>query len=636
MNPQQLTHRLNEAIAHHKAGRYDRAEAIYRQLAPLAQRNALVYQLWGQLVEQQGRYDEATRCYAQALRIDATNIPASCRLAAMYIAQGRLAEAEAVLRTACKKVPNSHEVWNTLGFVLKMRAKLNDALACHKKAVELNPKFVEGWCHLGLTLGVAGHNHEAMPHYDRALELDPNCWLARYGRAQSLHKTYRIEESVAEYDAVLKAQPKHLEARSYRLYAIQHLDMSREQLFAEHCAYGKEAATAESSFEDHDFSPHRRLRLAILSPDLRTHSCAYFLEPLLRHLNSAEFEVVLYHDHFLEDEMTARLRQYAVTYRNFVGQPAAVVERTIRGDKPDILIDLCGHIAATVRLPLFAKRLAPVQMTYLGYPDTTGVPNMDFRFTDAVADPVGEADRFATEKLVRFSSTAWAYQPPADAPGVSPLPCQAGAPITFGSFNSPIKFTVGLYAAWSELLRAVPSSRLVLKGRDLEHRDVRDLIEGKMRASGIPMDRVALMPRTSTTAEHLAQYAMIDIALDTFPYTGTTTTCEALWMGRPVVTFCGDRHAARVSASLLRAVGHEEWIASSPADYVRIAAALAADLPHLQSCSANLRAQMAGSTLMDHKSQSARFAVALRACWIARCARQITSTDPNLAAVAAS
>lgn len=630
--PTPIAERLNEAIAHHNAGRLERAGSIYRQLAQQAPQNAVVPYLMAQLCEQQGRVAEALRHYARALQLDPGAVMPGNRCANLLIAHGRIPEAEALLRRLVQRAPNSPLAWNSLGFALKVAGKSREALACHQKAVDLDPKYAEGWLHFGLTLGVVGKNHEALKCFDFALTLQADNVMARYGRAQSLHKLYRTKEAVAEYDAVIAAQPDNLEARSYRLFALQNLDtLTREQLFAEHVAYGRiaaqsrAAASAVSASRTSDLgselqtrnskpeTPNPKVRLAILSPDLRTHSCACFLEPLLCHLNPAEFELYLYHDHFVEDSVSLRFRTMAAKWRNFVGQPSERVEQAIRADKPDILIDLSGHVGGTIRLPLFAKRLAPVQISYLGYPDTTGLNEMDYRFTDSVADPEPDADRFAVETLVRFSPCAWAYQPPADAPAVAPVQPD-GAPITFGCFNSPVKFNDTLYATWAELLRRVPGSRLLLKGRDFDEPSVREGVLRQMQAQGLDPQRVTLLSRTITTAEHLAQYAQVDVALDSFPYNGTTTTCEALWMGRPVVTFAGDRHASRVSASLLTAIGHPELIALDREGYIILAAELAADRTRLGTYASTLRGAMQRSVLLDHAGQSARFAAALRLC----------------------
>jgi predicted O-linked N-acetylglucosamine transferase (SPINDLY family) len=370
--------------------------------------------------------------------------------------------------------------------------------------------------------------------------------------------------------------------------------------------------------------PERRLRIAILSPDLRMHACAFFLEPLLQHLDRKHFQLLLYLDYHREDDMSARLRALSDTWRNFICQPDPVVEQTIRSDQPDVLIDLAGHSSSGARLPLYAHRMAPVQITYLGYPDTTGLPAMDYRFTDAIADPVGEADRFATERLVRFAPTAWAYLPPANAPEPGPPPSLNGTPVMFGSFNNITKINAATVQLWAGLLRAVPDSRLLIKGffRGMDPA-VRDSFLKAFEAAGVSASRVKLVDRTGEIKDHLELYRQVDVALDTFPYHGTTTTCEALWMGVPVVTLRGDRHAARVGASLLTAVGHPEWIADDKAAYVRIASELASDPARLKTLRTELRDDMKRSPLLDHAGQAARFGAALRACWIAWCENSV-------------
>ncbi len=611
----QLRKRLNEAVGQHEAGRLERAEALYAQIAADAPRVAAVFELWGRLAEQQGRLDDAIRRFRYALQLEPRSVARGIQLAGVQMAAGRAADAEQVLRRLTAEQPRSFEAWTALGFALKLQARLDEALACHERAVQNNPRSAEGWQHYGFTLTLAGRNFQALEKQDRALALNPRLTGARYGRAQALQRIYRTEEAVADYDAVIRAEPKNLEARSFRLFALQSLDgVSRERLLAEHRAYGELVGRGPAVLPGCDPAPDRRLRVAILSPDFRTHSCAYFIEPLLRALDPAAFELYLYHDHFIEDAVSARLRSHAVVWRKIVGQTAGVFERLVRSDQPDVLVDLTGHVGNTIRLPSLAKRLAPVQITYLGYPDTTGVPAMDYRFTDAIADPPGEADRFATETLVRFAPVAWTYLPPAAAPDVSPPPSAAGGPVTFGCFSSPTKFTDPLLAAWARLLARVPESRLLLKGRDFHETPVREAMLQRLHRQGVPLERVVLLPRAPDTASHLAQYAQMDIALDTFPYTGTTTTCEALWMGRPVVTLCGDRHAARVGASLLTAVGHPEWIAQSADDYVRIAAELADRRP-AGAVAGALRDAVRRSALMDYTGQAACFARALRACW---------------------
>ncbi len=625
MTPAQLQSLLQTAVTHHRAGRLVEAEATYRRVRTAAPKNFDAQHLSGLVAYQQGRMPDAVDFLTRALRLDPKSVPCEMRLGLALLAGGRSKEAEVRLRHVVAQSPKLSEGWDNLAYLLKTQDRLAEALTCHEKAVTLQPRNPVAWYNYGLTQSLFGRYGEALNCHDRALAIDPRYALARFGRAQSLHQADRIPEAVADYRAFLALEPKHHEARSYLLFALHCLSgVSREELFAEHVAYGRMLDVTKASAElPNTPEPERRLRLAILSPDLRKHSCSYFLEPLLQHLDRERFELYLYHDHFREDDVSVRLRSMAAMWRNFVGQPHLAVEKAIRADAPDILIDLSGHTGMTNRLPLFARRLAPVQITYLGYPNTTGVPEMDYRFTDTLADPEGDADQFATEKLVRYAPTAWTYVPPADAPEPTRCSREPGETVVFGCFNTLAKITDEMLVLWARLLSATPGSRLLLKGAGLSIGDVRGRYFERLEKLGVPIDRVELMDRTTDTVSHLSVYGRIDIALDTFPYHGTTTTCEALWMGVPVITLAGDRHMSRVGVSLLAAAGHSEWVASTPDDYVRIATSLAADPEKLAVVRGVLRDDLRRGPLLDHAGQAARFGAALRECWRAWCGRTV-------------
>jgi len=622
MSPQQLQTLINQAVAHHRAGRLAEAEALYRRLRTAAPRNFDVLHLSGLVAYQQGRVPAAIDLLGRAHTAAPRDHVCEMRFALALLAVRRTAEAEAHFRHALQVRPDFVEGWENLAYCLKTQDRLAEAIACHEKVAALQPGYASGWYNFGLTLSLFGRSAEALVCHERAAAADPRFVLAHYGRAQALHQLHRMDEAVAEYDKFLAVQPRHLEAHSYRLFALHSLEgVAREKVYADHVAYGAAVGLHPAPALPNRPDPARRLRVACLSPDLRTHSVAFFLEPLLAHLDRAGFELCLYHDHFREDAMTERLRGLAAVWRNFVGQPAAAVEAAIRADAPDILIDLAGHTGMTNRLALFARRLAPVQVTYLGYPNTTGLPAMDYRFTDAVADPAGDADRFATERLVRFAPTAWAYAPPADAPEPAATPVSAKGHVTFGCFNNPAKITDSMLGLWARILAGVPNSRLCLKGSGFVQPAQRRRYTDYFAQAGIAAERVEFLERTADTRSHLACYGGIDIALDTAPYNGTTTTCEALWMGVPVIALLGDRHMARVSASLLQACGHPEWIGENGPDYVARAIALAQDPGRLAAIRAGLRADLQRSPLLDHAGQAARFGAALRGCWRAWCER---------------
>lgn len=627
MQPAKLQSLLQNAVGHHRAGRLGEAETLYRQARVAAPRSFDVLHLSGLLAYQQGRVTDAAELLARAHKLDPRHAVCEMRLALALLATKRTTEAERHLRHAVEVKPDFPEGWDNLAYCLKTQDRLPEAIACHEKVVALKPDYASGWYNFGLTLSLSGRVTEALACHDRARAADPDYALALFGRAQALQQAHRLPEAVADYGKFLELQPQHHEARSYRLYALHNVDgISREELFAEHVAFGRAVGAPAAPALPNSPEPLRRLRIAVLSPDLRAHSCAYFMEPLLQHLDRTAFEVYLYHDHFREDDVSARLKPLAAVWRNLVGQPGPAVEKAIRADAPDVLIDLAGHTGITNRLPLFARRLAPVQVTYLGYPNTTGLPAMDYRFTDALADPAGEADGLATEKLVRFAPTAWTYAPPADAPEPAAAPCLKNGHVTFGCFNNLAKLTDPVLVLWGRLLQAVPGARLRLKGRGLGDAPVRARYYGRFARLGLPVERVDLLERSADTKSHLSLYGEVDLALDTFPYHGTTTTCEALWMGVPVISRVGDRHMARVGASLLTAVGHADWIATDEDDYVRIAAGLAGDPARLASLRGGLRAELRASALLDHAGQARRFGTALRACWGEWCARAVQST----------
>lgn len=378
--------------------------------------------------------------------------------------------------------------------------------------------------------------------------------------------------------------------------------------------------TSPSATLSNTRDPSKRLRVGFLSPDFRSHSVAYFAEPLLRSLNRQHFQVFGYGSLPKPDQVTQRLAASCDVYRDVFSANHEDCAKRIREDGIDILIELAGLSRGT-RVWALPMRAAPVQITYCGYPNTTGLPGVDARLVDAITDPP-DADQWHTEALVRLPGCFLCYQPPVDAP--EPTLPPAGAPFTFGSFNAVQKLSPLTVDVWSQVLRAVPGSRLLLKGKPFEEPELKTFHVERFVAKGIDPSRIELIGRTDSVNDHLNLYARMHVALDTFPYNGTTTTCEALWMGVPVVTMrCDgeqDRHASRVSRSLLHAVGCAELAADSRQAFVDLCVELANNPKHVPIYRQTLRQRMQASPLCDQRAFAQAFGDTLRQLWQQWCA----------------
>ena len=397
-------------------------------------------------------------------------------------------------------------------------------------------------------------------------------------------------------------------------------EQNPDEILAEHRRWAQVHANVPGGVPRYANSrdPARRLRVGYVSADFRSHAVGFFFEPLLANHDRNVVEAVCYSGVARPDATTERLRSMASQWRDIGGLSTEQVASMIRADGIDILVDLAGHTSGT-RLKVFAHKPAPVQVTYLGYPTTTGLPVMDYRFTDELADPEGE-DVYYTEKLLRLPGAFLCYRPLDNCPPVSPLPAMEKGYVTFGSFNNLSKISPSVISLWVKLLQEVPGSRLFVKNPSLTDTATRERYYGLLEKQGATRDRVELQGRTATQAEHLALYSRLDIALDTFPYNGTTTTCEAIWMGVPVITLAGQRHAGRVGVSILSNAGFGEWIARTPEQYITLAAGLAADVKKLAALRANLRQRMSDSPLCDGQVFARKVETAYREIWRAWCA----------------
>jgi protein O-GlcNAc transferase len=427
-----------------------------------------------------------------------------------------------------------------------------------------------------------------------------------------------VEEAAHFFAQALNLDSKNLLAASGRLFnRMYHPHESPGDLLADARLF---AERHERPLTQHQHQraqprdPHKRLKIGYVSADFRAHSVAYFIEPILARHDHDQVEVYCYYTGAMDDTVTQRLAKLADHWITARGLSDAMLAERVRSDDIDILVDLAGHTGGN-KLLVFARKPAPIQITWIGYLGTTGLRSMDYRMTDVIADPPGSGDDAHSERLIRLPRTCLCYRPPSDAPPVAALPALANGFVTFGSFNAPAKHNSRVLDVWASILRAVPGSRLLLKGRGLDRGKLRSGTLAVFEKAGIATERVRLQSYDSDVNDHLSRYAEIDIGLDPFPYNGVTTTCEALWMGVPVVGLRGNRHSARMCASLLTNAGLAQCVAETCADYEALAKALAYDLPRLVALRRGLRDGVRQSALTDERGVARDVEAAFRAVW---------------------
>jgi len=563
-----------------------------------------------------GQFDLAAKCYREAIGLEPAQAEIHFHLGNVLFVQGKIEEAGDAYREAIRLHPDYAEAHLNLANVLRPQGRLDEALVAYGEAIKLMPRYAKAHTNLGVTLQELGRLTEAVAAGRHAIALQPDLADAHSNLAVALWHQGKLDEAAAEFRRAIALQPDHARTFSSLLFCLQYDDRLTDDLFAEHRAFGTRFGRPlpERVAYGNDRDPTRRLRIGYVSPDFRWHSVAFFIEPLFQEHDRASVEVFCYADVTRPDGVTGHLRGLVDHWVDSAWLSDNALAERIRHDGIDILVDLAGH-TATNRLLVFAGKPAPIQVTWLGYPDTTGLAAMDYRLVDAVTDPPGAADAAATETLLRLDGGFLCYGGVGGGPEPTDPPCLSTGIVTFGSFNNPAKLSGATYDAWAALLTRLPQARLLLKGSPFGDPDTRSLYLARFAERGVDAGRVELMPRLPAVDVHFSIYNQVDIALDPYPYNGTTTTCEALWMGVPVVTLRGDRHAGRVGASLLTQIGLTEFIADSVEDYVATTAALAQDPARLVALRRSLRPRIQASPLCDAGAFARKIEAAFRMMW---------------------
>jgi predicted O-linked N-acetylglucosamine transferase (SPINDLY family) len=650
--------KANLGTALRDAGQVDEALSCLEAAVAQHPRHATLLNALGNTLRYAQRTDEAIEILNQAVALSPGYAEAYNNLGLAYAINGRLPTAHVHLKRAAELKPESAIISNNLGALLLRMFKFPEAVAALSNAVARDPEYDEALINLGIAHYMRGEGPEATAAYRRVLARHPDNGFARYSLGVALLEDQQLSEAEAEIRRALELDPANAlalntlgvlrleqhfvtEARNamrdaaavntrsapifYSNYAFASLyepDVSNAEILSIHKEYGRRFSSGLPDIA----RPHtnlrdraRRLRLAYLSPDFRGHSVSYFFEAILDNHDRANFEVYLYSDTSRTDAITDRMRAGADLWIESAGLTPDTFAQRLRDDGIDILINLGGHTSGN-RLPVCALKPVPVQIEYLGYPDTSGVTAMDYRITDGRADPVGEAEKWSTEELVRLPACFHCYRPPRSAPPVAPAPFLEKGYVTFASFNVLPKVTAPAISAWAEIMKALPNSRFFIKCKQMRDPHVQERVLAQFAAHGIDPARIGMAAFVASVQDHLNKYAGVDLALDTFPYNGTTTTCESLYMGVPVLTIAGDNHRGRVGVSLLTAMGlAQDFVASSPADYIARAIAFGKNPARLAEVRSALRPTMERSALRDEAGFTRTLEATYRTLWTRWC-----------------
>ena len=605
-------------------GRSDEAAASYRKALEISPDYAEVHCNLGRVLLAPGRQEEAIACFQRSLELQPDNVEVLLILGTAQKARGYLEAAQSSLMRAHEVSPENMEILIHLGDTCLELEQADHALACYRKAVEIDPRNGVAYNNIGNVYFSLGQFFEAEASYRRAVELQPE-FSAAHGNLGCVMKDIgQPLEGLKSLRRAIEIAPEDCTVRSNLLF-IGHLmeDKSPTTLFEEAKAFGKIAARQAKPVErwNNTPNPERPLRIGFISGDLQFHPVGFFIEGVLRALasrNSGKLDIFAYTNSFRVDPVTKRIKSHCNHWREVFGRMDNEVAEMIRKDEIDILIDLSGHTARN-RLSVFAWKPAPIQVTWLGYFATTGVEAIDYLIADPWTLPSSEETYF-TETIWHLPETRLCFTPPDVNVVIRPLPALSEHKITFGCFNNLNKMNDRVVAVWARVLTEVPNSRLFLKARQLYQSPspspspVHDTVMKQFADYGIEPSRLVL-EGPDVRENYFAAYNRVDIALDPFPYTGGTTTAEALWMGVPVLTLAGKDFLARQGVGLLMNAGLNDWVASDPDDYVARAVAHANNIDGLSALRARLREQVLASPVFDASRFAMHFEEALRGMW---------------------
>jgi protein O-GlcNAc transferase len=599
-------------------GRKTEAEASYREAIRRKPDYAEAFYNLGNIAKSFGRLTEAQLAYMEAIRCKPDYSEAHNNLGVTLRELGKLTEAESSYRDAIRIDPEYAEAHSNLGNALHNLGCFAQAEESYREAIRLRPEYAEAHSNLGNVLRDLGRATESEANYREAIRLKPDYAEAYNNLGNVLTDFARFSEAEVNYRLAIRLKPDSIQVYSNLLFSLSYVEsLPPETALIEAQHYGALVSSrAEPKFRSWQADTQAlKLKVGFVSGDFNNHPVGYFIEGLIKHLDQLRFEVYVFPTTPKKDDLTDRLKPLVSKWIPVYGNTDRNAASLIHDQGIHILVDMAGHTAHN-RLPIFAYKPAPIQVSWLGYFATTGLPEIDYLLGDAHVTPNDEAHHFS-ERLWQLPETYLCFTPPIEDIAIGPLPALTNGYITLGSFNNLTKISTSVVALWSRILHSIPTAKLFLKTKQLADAAGRNRIIHQFSGFDIPEDRL-LLEGPASRGHLLAAYNKVDIALDPFPYPGGTTSAEAMWMGVPVLTIKGNRFLSHVGETIAHNSGQSDWIAHDPDDYVRKAVAYAADLQQLTTLRRDLRNKVLQSPLFDAQRFAKHFEQALQKIWVDR------------------
>ena len=647
---------MGQAIQQHRSGNLKSAKAGYTSILKLDPDNAEALHLLGCVYDDMGSTDQGIKMLVRAVKVNPKASSYFYNLANMELKRGSHQDAIRHYSEAVRLKPDYAYAYNNLGRVLALVGQRDEAKGCFASAIRCGkPGYPEPQYNLGTELKAEGDFDGAVAAFQEALRIQPGYADAHCNLGSAYLQMQRIAEASESFQVAAKLQPGNAKFQTNVGSAMLLLGRQQEAiLWFERAlqlnpadagtrsnlilatSYTTDSGTTLHALSDTWYriygaplratvrrhgnrrDPERRLRIGYVSADFRNHAAAYWIEPLLAGSEHASFDIICYSNSPLCDEITQRLKSQAATWVDCAGMGDEALAERIRRDEIDILVDLSSHTVGN-RLLVFARQPAPVQVSWFGFPISTGLQTMQYRISDAIIDPPGVGDDFYSEKLVRLNRFYAAYRPDTDAPKVGDGPAARGKGVTFVSLNTFAKITRPMLELWANILVDVPDSRLLMQSAGLEDVELSAYVRGLFSQQGVASSRLTLRGWTDMKG-FLRLGEEADIALDPFPFNGGVTTCHALWMGLPVITQIGESAASRIGASILSRIGLQELVTSNPDAYHAAAVGLAQEPGRISALRASLRDRMESGGILNGRDLAAQAEGAYRDIWRTWCA----------------